>query len=405
MAIENLKQPNNGKESKAFLGAIQNLSKYIDNHSAQTDSLRQLSKKDNDWICTEEHTQAFENLKQKITEIPCLAHYYSDNPNVITTDDSRKGLGATLWQEQPDGKIKPIGFSSRFLSDTEKKHAINELELVAVVWELEHFLLYIYGKPIKFLTNHQALEPLIKRKRSNKTYSARLTRWLDVLARFTINVNHIAGKHLALTDYLSRYPSAPPQTDEAYDEEYVINNIIPHYKFISKHSGLSNHVIESEREMGENERKVNNKPWSQDTRKQTAIDCLNSSTLARNTTTKMDTKMDVKTIDNLTDVDSSAETTELMQRWKEIVKPGIYGMTGGKCKKYHEPKFLRNERGVIEGRLQQNIRGREQSDLRQRIGSQHSGGFRHQTRLSEQWTVNPFWEINRPTPAQHQDLP
>ena len=95
MAIKNLKQPNNEKELKSFLGAIQYLSKYINNLSAQTDSLRQLLKKDNEWIWTEEHTAAFENLKQKITEIPCLAHYNSDYPN-ITTDASTKGLGATL---------------------------------------------------------------------------------------------------------------------------------------------------------------------------------------------------------------------------------------------------------------------------------------------------------------------
>ena len=78
MAIKDLKQPNNEKELKSFLGAIQYLSKYIDNLSAQTDSLRQLLKKDTEWVWTEEHTRAFENLKQKITEIPCLAHYNSD---------------------------------------------------------------------------------------------------------------------------------------------------------------------------------------------------------------------------------------------------------------------------------------------------------------------------------------
>ena len=138
MATKELKRPNNGKEFKSFLGAIQCLSKYINNLSAQTGSLRQLLKKDTEWIWTEEHTKAFENLKQKITEIPCLAHYNSDYPNVITTDASTKGPGATLWQEQPDGKLKPIGFASRFLSDT-KKYAINELELLAVVWRIEHF--------------------------------------------------------------------------------------------------------------------------------------------------------------------------------------------------------------------------------------------------------------------------
>ena len=46
-----------------------------------------------------------ENRQQKITEKPCLAYYISNYPNVI-------GLGATLWQKQPDGKLKPIGFAS-----------------------------------------------------------------------------------------------------------------------------------------------------------------------------------------------------------------------------------------------------------------------------------------------------
>ena len=90
-------------------------------------------KKNTEWIWTEEHRQAFENLKQKITKIPCLARYNSTYPNVITTDASTKGIGATLWQELTDGKLKPIGSASLFLSETEKNNAITELELLAVV--------------------------------------------------------------------------------------------------------------------------------------------------------------------------------------------------------------------------------------------------------------------------------
>ena len=115
--------------------------------------------------------------------------------------------------------------------------------------------------------------------------------------------------------------------------------------------------------------------------------------------------MDIRTIDHIAATDSSAETTELIQRWKDIVKPGIYRLTGGKWKKYHAPKFLRHERKVIEERLQQIMQGREQSDIRQKIGPQQRGGFQPQTRRSEQWTVDPFWELDRPTPAQQQQNP
>ena len=117
-----------------------------------------------------------------------------------------------------------------------------------MVWRLEHFRLCIYGEPILYLTDNQALEPFVKRNRSNKTYSARLTRWLDRLAHFSINVSHIVGKHLALKDYLSRNPSTPPQADDAYDEEYVINNVIPHYKIPTKYGCFSNHFFQSQLE-------------------------------------------------------------------------------------------------------------------------------------------------------------
>ena len=128
------------------MGAIQYLSKYIENLSAQFDILRQLLKNDTVWNWTEEPTEAFEHLKQKITDLPCLAHCNLNYLNVITTDASTKGLGVTLQHEQPYGKLKPIGFASRFFSDTEKKYAIFELELLAVVWVLEQFRLYVYGK-------------------------------------------------------------------------------------------------------------------------------------------------------------------------------------------------------------------------------------------------------------------
>ena len=238
-AITKIEIPKNEKELKSFLGAIQYLAKYIENLSAQTDILRKLLKKQNEWNWTQEHTEAFNNLKKLITQLPCLAHYNADKENILTTDASTKGLGATLWQKQKDGNLKPIGFASKFLSDTEKKYALNELELLAVVWGLENFRLYIYGKPIELLTDHQALEPLIKRNRSNKTYSARLTRWLDRLAHFDINIKHIAGKHLMLTDYLSKNPVAKPVPIENYDGEYVINCIIPLLEFINTHGSIS----------------------------------------------------------------------------------------------------------------------------------------------------------------------
>ena len=82
-------------------------------------------------------------------------------------------------------------------------------------------------------------------------------------------------------------------------------------------------------------------------------------------------------------------------------------MTGGQWTRYHEPKFLRNERKVIEETLQQIMNNRNQEDLRQGIGPIQTGRFIPPTRHAEQWTVDSFWKMDRLTPVQPntQDMP
>ena len=173
-----------------------------------------------------------------LTDKPCLAHYAKDKCNMVTTDASKTGLGITLWQKQDNGELKPIAFGSRYLNNTEKNYSIDELELLAVVWGREKFRFSLYGKKVHLYTDHQALEPLIKQNRSNHQYSARLTRWLDRLAHFDIAVQHIAGRNLKFTNYLSRNPVEGASTESKYDEEYVINILTEHAKLNAKYGSL-----------------------------------------------------------------------------------------------------------------------------------------------------------------------
>ena len=155
--------------------------------------MRRLLKKDAKWDWRQEIDEDFEKLKKEITEAPCLAHFDPKRDNYITTDACNTGLGATLWQR--DGEVfRPIAFASIFLTDCENKYAMNELELLGALWGLEYFRYYVYGKRVNLLTDHQALQPLLKKNRAHKQYSARLTRWLDRLSHFDVNVEYTAGK-------------------------------------------------------------------------------------------------------------------------------------------------------------------------------------------------------------------
>ena len=225
LAILDSKHPENPKQLKLFLGAIQYSAKFLPRLSERTDKLRKLLKKNTEWKWETEQQNDFETIKKMLTEVPALARYAKDKDNIVTTDASRTGLGITLWQKQADGelKLKPIAISSRFLNDSEKNYSIGELELLAVVWGLEKLRFYSYGKKVFLYTDHQALEPLIKRNRCKKQNSARLTRLLDRLAHFDISIQHIVGSNLKFTDFLSRNPIEGATTKNMYDEQYVMN--------------------------------------------------------------------------------------------------------------------------------------------------------------------------------------
>ena len=190
---------------------------------------------------TAEVNDDFEKLKKESTEAPCLAHFDPKRDNYITTDACNTGLGATLWQKE--GVVfRPVAFDSRFLTDCEKKYAINELELFGALWGLEHFRYYVYGKRVSLLTDHQAVQPLLKKNRAHKQYSARLTCWLDRLSHCDVNIQYTAGKNIPPTDYLSRHPIVPteiaelenkadgPNEAEA-DKDFVVNQIYGLFEF------------------------------------------------------------------------------------------------------------------------------------------------------------------------------
>ena len=187
--------------------------------------MRQLLKKLTKWEWTTDRNSDYNKIKQELPSLPCLAHYNGSKDNIVTTEACKTGLGVALWQKQGNGELKPIAIASRYLNDAEKKYSIGELELLAVVWGLERFRFHLYGKQVQLFSDHQALEPLLKRNKTNKQYSARLTRWLDRLNHFDICLKHTAGKEHKFTDFFSRKPTGNTESEENYAEVFVINAI------------------------------------------------------------------------------------------------------------------------------------------------------------------------------------
>lgn len=157
-AILQMPEPSNRKELERFMGMINYLGKFIPNLSAVTSPLRDLLKKENDWQWSHEHCSAVKDLKRLITQAPVLGFFNVDQPVVLSVDASLQGLGAVLIQNN-----KPIAYASRSLSDCETRYAQIEKELLAVVFAVEHFHYYVYGRSVTVETDHKPLLSIIKK--------------------------------------------------------------------------------------------------------------------------------------------------------------------------------------------------------------------------------------------------
>ena len=115
-----------------------------------------------------------------------------------------------------------MAFASQFLNSVENRYSINVIELLGVVWSIEHFKYYLYGKPFTVITDHRALLSIMRENRANKSYNSRLTRWVDRLLPFDFTIDHLPGLKMGLIDYISRDPQQKAVNISAYDEQFIV---------------------------------------------------------------------------------------------------------------------------------------------------------------------------------------
>ncbi len=166
--IKNARRPKTKKEVKAFLGLTGYYREFIPNYAAKAVPLSDLLRKGQpnkiEW--GEAQERAYTTLKSELTNSPILHLPDVTKPFVLRTDASDVGVGAVLLQDQA-GKLCPVSFASRKLSDREQKYSTIERECLGVVWAVRKFLLYLNGSEFILQTDHQPLVYLNKAKLSS----------------------------------------------------------------------------------------------------------------------------------------------------------------------------------------------------------------------------------------------
>ena len=144
---------------------------------------------------------AVNTLKRLVTQAPVLAFYDPKKPVELAVDASQHGLGAMMSQDR-----KPIEFASRSLTDCETGYTNIEKEMLAVVFCVEHFHYYIYGRPITVESDHKPLEAIIK-----KSFFSTPPRLHLRMMKYDVTLKNKAGQKMYVLDTLSRILLATQQ--------------------------------------------------------------------------------------------------------------------------------------------------------------------------------------------------
>lgn len=208
-AIEKMPQPEDRNGVLRLLGMTRYLARFIPNLSANTEALRSLTHKNVPFEWKSEHNTEFENIKKRILNATNLRFYKPAEQLFIQTDSSKSGIGCCIYQNDA-----PIAYASRALSKTEQNYAQIEKELLAVVFSLEKFHDYTYGRKVVVHSDHKPLVSIVKKPISELT--PRLQRLRLRLLRYNFDLIFQPGKELFVADTLSRVYLADEPADESY---------------------------------------------------------------------------------------------------------------------------------------------------------------------------------------------
>jgi hypothetical protein len=204
MGIKNWPIPTKVKDVRSFLGFCNFYRPFIRGFAHLARPLNELTRKDAEWSWGTRHQKAFEELKNRVTTEPVLAHPILTDPFELEVDASGFAMGAVLLQRKEDGKKHPIAYYSKTLSAAERNYDVYDLKLLAIVHALDHWRPYLAGSPHKIIiySDHQNL---LYWKEPHKI-SRRVAREVLMLSEYNFEIRHIKGTANGRADALSRRP-------------------------------------------------------------------------------------------------------------------------------------------------------------------------------------------------------
>ena len=219
-AVAKMPAPTNVSTLKSFLGSVQFYSKFIPNLSTISEPLTRLTRKETEWQWTSREESSFQGLKSLLSKDVLLAHYDKTLPIGISCDASEVGIGVVLFQRYSDGKERPLFNVSKTLTATQRRYSQIQREALAIIYGLQKFHNYLYGRKFILVTGHKPLISLFNPKKGTPAMAAnRLARWALTLSQYEYSIEYRKTTDHGNADALSRLPIGDDREFDSKEEK------------------------------------------------------------------------------------------------------------------------------------------------------------------------------------------
>ena len=217
--IKNWPEPKCQNDVKVLLGKFLYYRSFIPNAAHIAAPLTDLTMKTNQqkFHFDAAAREAFNKLKELLASPPILAYprFNSPHPFCLDTDWSNKAIAGVLTQWQ-DGHQRVIRYGARKLAKHEKNYASNKGEMLALIFFMRKWRLYLQYRKFLVRSDHQALKWI----KTQHPPRGMVARWLSTLSDFDFDeVIFRKGADHGNADALSRIDHADEPTDE--DKEFL----------------------------------------------------------------------------------------------------------------------------------------------------------------------------------------
>ena len=136
-AVESWQPPKTVKGIQSFLGFCNFYRRFIRDYGKIAKPLVNLTKTNVPFSFNQACTEAFQELKDKLTSASLLRHYNMDLPTMVETDASNGVVAGILSQQHSDTEWYPVAYFSKTMAPAECNYEIHDKEMLAIIRSLE----------------------------------------------------------------------------------------------------------------------------------------------------------------------------------------------------------------------------------------------------------------------------